>query len=95
MFEQNPFTINLFINDYIEIEEGAFLLKSDLYNRFKQWAENNNNYKLSANMFSSCVFKRFHKQTPKNTKNHETNKRCWKNLKYSELISSEGVSWDE
>jgi putative DNA primase/helicase len=78
--ENNP--VNLFFDEHIAIDMGGHIEKGDLYNRFKEWAEKNNNYKLSAARFASCVFKKYHKQTPKDVKLQSGGKRIWRNLKY-------------
>ena len=49
-------------------------------------AERTKNYILSQARFASCVFKRFHKHTPKSAR-VPGGKRIWKNLRYVEFKS--------
>ena len=58
----------------------------ELFERYKTWAERTKNYILSQARFASCVFKRFHKHTPKSAR-VPGGKRIWKNLRYVEFKS--------
>ncbi len=78
--ENNP--SNLFFQEHIEISMGSYILKSDLYTKYKQWSETTKNYALSENRFSSAVYKKFINQTPKNTRLDGGGKRIWRNIVY-------------
>jgi hypothetical protein len=75
---------------------GANIEKGELFDKYKKWAENTKNFTLSQARFASCVFKHFHKVTPKNTKDLTTKKRIWRNLQYSEFQSSQqpNAGWE-
>lgn len=92
--DNNP--INLFFNEHIEIAMGSETEKGDLYKKYKEWSDINKNYPLPHNKFSSCIFKRFHKQTPKDVQNKETGKRIWRNIKYVHFkdYDKQEVSWE-
>lgn len=93
--ENNP--SNIFFEEHIEIDMASYVEKGDLYDKYKQWAERTKNYTLSSARFSSVVFKRFKKQTPKDTHDHNSRKRIWKNIKYVQFKMSEDkkeVQWE-
>jgi putative DNA primase/helicase len=81
--ENNP--VNIFFNEHIEISLGSELEKGDLFDKYKRWAENSKNYALSKARFGACLYKKFHKETPKDTSNINTHKRIWRNLRYVEI----------
>ena len=78
--ENNP--VNIFFEDHIEIEMGTWTEKGELYDKYKNWTNITKNYVLSEARFSSCVYKKFHKQTPKNARREDGGKRVWRNIKY-------------
>lgn len=78
---------NLFFREHIEIVMGMDIEKGELYGYYKQWSELNKQYTLPSAMFSTAIYKQFHKVTPK--KAHTDNKRVWRNLKYVHLKISE------
>lgn len=73
---------NLFFEEHIEVEMGAEIEKGELFDKYKQWANKNEEWPLSASRFSAAVFKKYNKQTPKDTQNMLTHKRVWRNIKY-------------
>lgn len=77
--ENNP--VNLFFEEHIEIEKESEIEKGDIYDRYKSWADRNNQYPLSAALFSTCLYKKYKSHTPKDTQNH-ARKRVWRNIKY-------------
>lgn len=81
--DNNP--VNEFFKEFITPEHGEEIEKGFLYDKYTQWSKKSNNYTLSKAKFSSCVYKRFQKETPKDTNNPDTRKRIWRNLKYSEV----------
>jgi putative DNA primase/helicase len=95
--ENNP--TNLFFDDYIEVKADTvtYIDKGELYEHYKRWAERTKNYPLSAARFASCVFKRFHKVTPKNCRLQYGGKRIWRCLQYVEDKKQVGkpVDWAE
>lgn len=78
--ENNP--VNLFFDEHIETVIGSEIEKGDLYEKYKEWCSLTKNFTLSSARFSSCLFKKYHKFTPKDTKNMETFKRIWRNIRY-------------
>lgn len=92
--ENNP--VNLFFDEYIEasVISDTYIEKGDLYSKYTQWSDRTNNYKLSQSRFASCVFKKFHKQTAKNSRLDNGGKRIWRNLKYIDMnITSQDMGW--
>lgn len=79
--ENNP--INVFFAEHIEADVSAnfYIEKGDLYNKYIDWCNLTNTGKLSLARFSSCVFKKYHRFTPKSAR-IEAGKRIWRNLKY-------------
>jgi len=90
--ENNP--VNVFFNDYMLVEMDSYIEKGELYEYYKTWCEKTKNYTLSSARFSSCVFKKFHKNTPKTARIAENGKRIWKNIRYSSDKASE-IKWQE
>lgn len=91
--ENNP--VNLFLEENIIIDVSAnfYIEKGDLYERYISWAIKTNNYKLSLARFSSCVYKKFHKETPKNAR-IDSGKRIWRNLKFiNSFIKGEQIDY--
>lgn len=86
---------NIFFRDHVEICIGSEITKGELFDKYRQWSEDNKQYTLSAAHFSVAVFKQFHKQTPKNCANN--GKRIWRNIKYVHLKSSniQDVGWQD
>lgn len=80
--ENNP--SNLFLRDHVEVVFGESVEKGELFQRYKEWSELNKQYTLTAAMFSTAVYKKFHKQTPKKCSS-PTGKRVWRNLRYVHL----------
>lgn len=78
--ENNP--TNVFFEEHIEIEFDSYVEKGDLFNKYKLWCEKNKTYNLSAGIFSKCVFKKYHKHTPRTTSLPGSGKRIWRNIKY-------------
>ncbi len=81
--DNNP--SNLFFEEHIEIMMGQFITKSDLFDKYKIWADKTKNYALRESRFSSAVYKKFINQTPKNARLENGGKRIWKNIKYVEF----------
>ncbi len=76
---------NHFFNDHVEIFMGAQIEKGSLFDKYKEWSDKNKTLALSANRFSTAVYKKFHDQTPKKAQDKDTGKRVWKNIRYIEF----------
>lgn len=75
---------NLFFREHVEVAFGESVEKGELFQKYKEWSELNKQYTLTAAMFSTAVYKKFHKETPKKCTS-PTGKRIWRNLKYVHL----------
>ncbi len=71
---------NVFFKEHVEVAMGEVIGKGELFERYKQWSDTNKQWTLSAAMFSNCVFKTFHKTTPKSTQLN--GKRVWRNIRF-------------
>lgn len=93
--ENNP--VNLFFEEHIEESFDSNIEKGDLYKYYKDWCEVSKNYILTAARFSSCVFKKYHKLTPKDTRLPGNGKRVWRNLKYVNFKTNNEhhIDWKE
>lgn len=80
--ENNP--VNLFLEDHVEVDvSGDFYIeKQEFFDKYKQWCVKNNQYNLSSIKFSSCVLKKYHKETPKGSRLNNNGARIWRNIKY-------------
>ena len=80
--ENNP--TNIFFDEHIEVKIGddIWIEKMDLYDKYKKWCEETKHYCLTRARFGACVYKKYHKETPKNTMLHNIGKRIWRNLIY-------------
>lgn len=99
--ENNP--TNVFFEEHVEVEmlQNSYIEKMDLFNKYIAWCTEGNHFKLSRARFGSAVYKKFHKETPKDTKDLRTGKRIWRNIRYveqkGEVIKEEGeaVLWQD
>jgi putative DNA primase/helicase len=94
--ENNP--SNLFFDEHIEIEMGAYIEKGEMYQKYTEWAGRTKNYALSQNRFSTAVYKKYQAQTPKHGQLKDGGKRIWKNIKYVHFKSetkAQEISWDD
>ena len=81
--ENNP--VNGFFKDHIEIDvsDGIYIEKAELYKRYKEWSGDKEEYKLSNTVFARCVYKKYFKVTPKNTRLNDGKRAwIWRNIKY-------------
>ncbi len=80
--ENNP--VNGFFEENIitDVSANYYIEKGDLYDRYIEWAIKTNNYKLPLAKFSGCVYKKYHKFTPKSARLEGGGKRVWRNLRY-------------
>lgn len=92
--ENNP--SNLFFEEHIEISIGSYIEKGELFERYIEWAGKDKQYILSKSRFSTAVFKKFGKYTPKTTMHQETHKRIWRNIKYVHFKDNikQEISWE-
>ena len=94
--DNNP--VNNFLNDHIEVMPNYYVEKGELFNKYVEWSERNKHKSLPHNRFANCVFRKFHKETFKDTHNPDTHKRIWKNLKYVEFkteVKKEEIQWED
>ncbi len=93
--ENNP--TNIFFEEHIETDvlSGVFIEKMDLYNKYVNWSKDNGHYVLSRARFGTSVYKKYHKETPKDTKNLVTGKRIWRNLKYVDGTTDQQSNWND
>ena len=92
--ENNP--VNMFFDEHVIVlvDNYTYIEKGDLFGKYKIWCEQTKNYTLSKARFAACVFKQYHKVTPKST-NLENGKRIWKNIMYVEFKSMPEVINEE
>lgn len=92
--ENNP--CYLFFDEHIQIDvsDNVYIEKGELYEKYKNWSERTKNYALSKNRFSTSVFKKFNKFTPKSTSLPENGKRIWRNIRYVQDKSLEPIRQD-
>lgn len=96
--QSNP--IDVFLREHIQVElnNGTFTLKSDLFQYFQSWCTKNEIKAISAIRFSQCVYRKFSQFTEKKSQDIHSGKRIWRNLKYVEQkgeAQGEQVSWTD
>lgn len=95
--ENNP--INMFFEEHVLIDMGSLIDKATMFDKYKLWCEKTKNFTLSKARFASCLFKKYHKYTPKQCRRSDGNRAwVWKNLNYVEFKGTpEGVqvAWQE
>lgn len=96
--ENNP--VNIFFNEHVEVDmtEGAYIEKAELFDHYKQWCGANDKYHLNPIRFARSVLKKFHQVTPKQARlNHGKRAYIWKHVQYvhSKSISGTEVTWQE
>ena len=80
--ENNP--SNSFFEEHIEIVSGQWIVKGDLYDKYKSWCDKTKTFPLRESRFSIAVFKKYSKHTTKNNRFSNSGKRYWPNLQYVE-----------
>lgn len=91
--ESNP--VEVFFREHIKTDvsrDGIEAEKGDLYNKYVHWCRINGNAPMAANKFSSSVYRKYSKFTPKNIKNNDLQKRVWKNLVYIPSQQTNGTT---
>lgn len=80
--ESNP--VDGFLRENVKIVIGEEIEKADLYNKYREWMKITmpDNFLLSKIRFGQCVYRKFNKNTEKNSQSFATGKRIWKNLRY-------------
>lgn len=96
--ENNP--VNAFFEEYIDtdVSGDVYIEKSELFEKYKKWCTKNEQYNLSHLRFAACVFKRFHKFTPKDCRLSNNGPRVWKNIKYIQFKNvkqQQDMGWDK
>ena len=94
--DNNP--VNGFIEEHIQIENDCYIEKGELFEKYRNWASKTSNYTLSIQRFSICIYKRFHRNSPKNARLEDGGKRIWRNLKYVEIkshVKSQEIHWQD
>lgn len=94
--ESNP--TELFFKEFIEIEiaEGIFIDRTELYEKYKSWSAQNNHGFLSSTRFNKAVFTRYSRYTDKNLQNYKTGRRIWRNLKFKNApVNNNNVMWTD
>lgn len=95
--DNNP--VNRFFEEHIEIDQSdnIYLEKGYLYEIYKKWSDNNREYPLSTSKFSTCLYKKYHSYTPKDTQEPNTRKRIWRNLRYVDFKSEppKDIGWQD
>lgn len=92
--ENNP--VSKFFEETVitDVTADFYIEKGDLYSKYVAWCIKTNTGKLSLARFSSCVFKKYHRFTPKTTSFN--GKRIWRNLKYIDSpINQENKGWQD
>lgn len=95
--ESNPSEI--FLKEFVEVDftNHDGIVKSELYERYRQWSvQMNQQYALSAMRFSQCVYRMFSKHTPKKSQRPD-GVRIWRNLKYKQngTLPQENIAWTD
>jgi putative DNA primase/helicase len=103
MFEENTFVHEAidelerennpayqFFDEHIDVDvsDGRYILKSELYDKYKNWAQRNGAYPLSNILFGKCVFNKYHKHTPKASRLSNNGPMVWRSIKYVENKTS-------
>lgn len=95
--ENNP--VNIFFEEHIvvDLSGNKYIEKSNLYELYKKWCFETNNFTLSKARFASCVFKTYSKSTPKDSRLNNNGSRVWKNLSYIDNKNQQGqpISWQD
>lgn len=83
--ESNP--TEIFFKDHvvIDVADGTEIEKGELFNQYIKWCNANIQYKLSSVKFAQVVYRKYSSYTPKNVKNHMTQKRIWRNIRLVNL----------
>jgi putative DNA primase/helicase len=81
--DNNP--VNGFFRDHVEIDvsDGVYIEKAELFKKYREWSGDKEEYKLSNTIFARCVYKKYYKVTPKNARLSDGKRPwVWRNLKY-------------
>lgn len=90
--ESNP--IEAFFKDFIIVDliGDVEITKIDLYDKYKDWCEDNGNYPLSSVKFGIEVYRKYSKSTPKSSRSSMIGRPwVWKNLKLSNNHQPQGT----
>ena len=80
--ENNP--SNLFFDEYVSVDmsDGVYIEKGELFEKYKNWCQETNNYALTKARFASAVYKKYNKETPKHARLPDGGKRIWLHIKF-------------
>lgn len=88
--ENNP--VNLFFEEHILIEFDSWIEKPELFDKYKNWCDKTKNFTLSKDRFSRCLYKKYHKETPKDSRlTSGLRPRVWKNIRYVDDKNKEPI----
>lgn len=96
--ESNP--TEIFFRENLEVDKinKVFIEKGELYQKYRQWSLDNNQYVLSAVKFGKAVFTKYNRYTEKNSM-VEGGVRVWRNLKYKDngvmAQTQEAIGWQD
>lgn len=76
-----------FLREHVQIcvEDGVYIEKGELYERYCQWAKKRGHYPVHPPRFSQYVYLKYSSVTPKNARmvyDDKPEKRIWRNLKF-------------
>lgn len=73
---------NLFFEEFITVESGAYIEKGFLFEKYKDWCFQTKNGMLNKSRFATAVYRKYQAHTPKDTQ--VDGKRIWRNLSFNE-----------
>lgn len=94
--ESNP--TEQFFRDYVMVQvgDGVFLDRTELYEKYKAWSQQNNHGFLSSTRFNKAVFTKYCRVTDKNIQDRKSGRRIWRNLAYkNQVVSREDTTWQD
>lgn len=95
--ESNP--VEAFFKDFITIDLSGdnFIEKGFLYGKYSDWCKANGNHPMSSVKFGQSIYQKYSKSTPKQSQDHRTGKRIWRNIIFIENTIPKGqeIEWHE
>ncbi len=94
--ESNPTDVFFRENVAVEVRDGVFIDRTELYQKYKNWCQENGQGFLSNIRFNKIVYDRYSKYTGKNVQDFKTGRRIWKNLKYKNVLAEQSnIGWQD